>query len=160
MSDHRNAGRIGDAAWQDRMLAYTVECMRIIEEHGWMVQGVGAGFSTPQFAYTAGRAGKGLAELCISGLGFETMQAILNDLASRERDFTHGEVLDDVLDGYDVTIVAATPDEDGIWPGTAYRLYPHETVRLQQVVFPDKAGRFPWQDGYSLGDAQTVAGRP
>lgn len=160
MSDHGETARVGDAEWQDRMLAYTVECMRIIDRDGWMVQAVGAGEGLPQFAYTVGLTAKGLAELCISGLGFETMQCILNDVAGRGQSFTHGEVLSDVLDGYDVAIVDAAPDEDGIWPGTAYRLYPHKTVRMQQVVFPDKAGRFPWQDGYALGNAQTVAGRP
>jgi hypothetical protein len=48
-----------------------------------------------------------------------------------------------------------------LYPGAAYARYGTDRVRLQQVVWPDRAGRFPWEPGYEHDpQVQPVIGRP
>ncbi|WP_328463542.1 DUF4262 domain-containing protein [Actinoplanes sp. NBC_00393] len=37
---------------------------------------------------------------------------------------------------------------DYLHPGVAFALYGRDKVRLQQLVWPDQHGRFPWESGY------------
>lgn len=135
----------------------------MVERHGWIVQGVSSTDTCPGpgFGYTVGLTAHGFPELAIAGL---PQRVILNDLAGRVFDFnrrySHGEVLDDVIgDGVKVTVVDGHYSREGLWPGTARALY-GDTVRLQQICWPDDRNRFPWEAGYSLPpDGQPVIGR-
>lgn len=142
---------------EERRAAYLASCLELIDEHGWVVQGV---FGTqtdpgPSYAYTVGLTAHGFPELAIAGLPHELMQVLLNDVAKRVFDFnrryTHGEVLDDVLGGgYKVVVVDGKKSRDTIWPGSAHGLYGEDAVTLQQIVWPDDRHRYPWDEGYSL----------
>ncbi|PWU60465.1 hypothetical protein DLE60_10950 [Micromonospora globispora] len=91
-------------------------------------------------------------ELLIAGLDPAKSKALLNDLASRVYDrverFHHGQRIGDLIAGYDAVIVGgdATPE---LHPGTTYGHYGRDRVRLQQIVWPDPQGRFPWDSGYA-----------
>ncbi len=103
-------------------------------------------------------------ELLIVGLDPAIAQELLNDLAGRVYDraerFTHGQRVGDLIDGYDAIIVNGARTEQ-LSPGAAIMRYGQERVRLQQIVWPDPQGRFPWNDGYAYpSQVQPVIGRP
>ncbi|WP_319462519.1 DUF4262 domain-containing protein [Micromonospora sp. RTP1Z1] len=106
----------------------------------------------PAFAYTVGLTAHHYPELLIAGLDPATSQALLNDLAGRvygnaER-FHHGQRIGDLIAGYDAVVVAGAPT-DQLHPGAAFGRYGRDRVRLQQIVWPDPDGRFPWDSGYT-----------
>ncbi|MDG4795015.1 DUF4262 domain-containing protein [Micromonospora sp. WMMD1082] len=104
------------------------------------------------FAYTVGLTAHGYPEFIVAGLDPGTSQALLNDLATRVFDraerFTSGQRISDLLAGYDAVIVEGSATE-ALLPGAVFARYGRNTVRLQQVVWPDQHGRFPWEPGYA-----------
>ena len=82
--------------------------------------------------------------------------SVLNDLARRSTTsaaFTHGQQLSDVIEGYDVTIVDGPTNDPLLQPTIAFSRYGTRKIQLQQCVWPDPQGIFPWQDGYSMSHA-------
>jgi hypothetical protein len=141
---------------------------QLIEEIGWAVTAVVPDMDDPDeacaFAYTVGLTAHDFPELLVVGLDPGVSQSLLNDLAQRVYDkarvFTHGERISDLLSGYDAVIVDGTAPDD-LAPAAAFAHYGQDRVRLQQIVWPDAEGRFPWEDGYAFPPyAQPVIGRP
>ncbi|SCG77824.1 DUF4262 domain-containing protein [Micromonospora inositola] len=102
-------------------------------------------------------------KLLIAGLDPAKSKALLNDLAGRVYDraerLHHGQRISDLIAGYDAVIVGgdATPE---LHPGTAHGQYWRDRVRLQQIVWPDPQGRFPWDSGYAYPQGlQPIIGR-
>lgn len=134
---------------------------QIIDTIGWAVTHVvatddGPDITTP-FAYTVGLTAYDYPELLTAGLPPEVAHCLLNDLARRVYDraeqFTHGQRVSDLIAGYDAIIIDGSPTHD-LLPGMAIARYGRHQIRLQQLVWPDQQGRFPWHSGYSL-DPQT-----
>jgi len=137
-----------------------------IKQVGWAVTAVLPTDDDPAapFAYTVGLTELGFPDLVIAGLSPQIAQALLNDLAGRVHDrttrFAHGQRIDDLLVGYDAVIVDG-PATEALYPGTAYARYGRDLVRLQQIVWPDRHGRFPWDPGYAYDPhVQPLIGRP
>ena len=140
----------------------------IIDRAGWVVMLVVPGEEqtvlTASYAYTVGLASHNFPELLIAGLDPQVAHELLNDLAQRvwyraER-FSHGSRIDDLIDGYDAVVVDAQPTGP-ITPEAAIARYGVDRVRLQQVVWSDQLGRFPWDPGYEFAaDVQPLIGRP
>jgi hypothetical protein len=141
----------------------------IIDRVGWAVTMVGpdSGDHGHRFAYTVGLTALGSPEFVIAGLPDQVMQNLLNDLAIRvgahaER-FASGQRVGDLIRGYNAIIVEAdgTAASDLMPASVAYGLYGVDTVVLQQVVWPDAAGHYPWDSGYRYAaTVQPVIGRP
>jgi hypothetical protein len=133
---------------------------RIIDRVGWAVMHVLPTDDDPDttapFSYTIGLTGHGYPELLIAGLPCEIAHTLLNDLAGRvygkAQRFTHGQRVDDLIAGYPAVVVEGDLVEH-LWPGVAVARYGRDRLRLQQVVWPDPAGRLPWEPGYAY-DAQ------
>jgi hypothetical protein len=162
---------IGDnLAWRDQVDARVTECVRT---YGVYIQYVGGGGCTapgcscddddqPPFAYTVGLFGLNHPELVTVGLSIETSAGVLNHVARR------------VMDGQNLIAGALLSFED--WPHsmvpevlpnpgeilmTANRYYQrpaHASVPALQLSYDDKAGRFPWQEGYAAPDMQPRPG--
>ncbi|GGL92985.1 DUF4262 domain-containing protein [Micromonospora yangpuensis] len=139
---------------------------RHITETGWAVTAVlpAPGTTDSPFAYTVGLTERHLPELVIAGLDPRIAQILLNDLAGRVHTgaarLTHGHRVDDLIVGYPAVIVEG-PATEALWPGTAYARYGRDRVHLQQIVWPDRHGRFPWHDGYEYpGHVQPLLGCP
>lgn len=122
------------------------------------------GVSAP-YGYTIGLTehGDGCPEFILTGLDIELTSIFLNSMAervlSRGQRFAHGQTVDDLVAERSVLIVAG-PATDALHPGALYSHY-GDAFTLQQVVWPDPAGRFPWDDGYTLPDTvQPLLGRP
>ncbi|TQS42838.1 DUF4262 domain-containing protein [Cryptosporangium phraense] len=113
--------------------------------------GTTAGGDPQPFAYTVGLTAYGYPELVIAGLPVAVAHALLNEMAgrvvTRAEPFAAGDQITDLLDGYAVVIVEG-PATDQLHPGAAVGRYGPEAVQLQQIVWPDRDGRFPWDEGY------------
>jgi hypothetical protein len=138
----------------------------LIDRHGWAVTAVFPTEDDPgaPFAYTIGLTAHGFAELIIAGLDPATSQLLLNDLAQRVFDraerFTAGQRISDLLAGFDAIIVEG-PATEALYPGVAFAQYGQDSVTLQQVVWPDQHGRFPWEPEYAFDpQVQPLLGRP
>ena len=157
-------------AWLDQADARVTECVRA---YGVYIQYVGGGRCAapgcacaddgqPPFAYTVGLFGLNHPELLTVGLSIETSAGVLNHLARR------------VMDGHDLIPGALIDFEE--WPHsvvpevlpnpgeilfTANRFYqrPDEaSVPALQLSYDDKAGRFPWEEGYAAPEMQPRPG--
>ena len=138
----------------------------LIDRYGWAVTFVFPTQDRPAapFAFTTGLTAHHHPELIIAGLDARLSQQLLNELATRFFDraqrFSAGQRIRDLLDGYDAIIVEGAPADD-LYPSAAIARYGKDRVRLQQVVWPDEHGRFPWDPGYALDKrAQPVLARP
>jgi hypothetical protein len=84
---------------------------RIIDTHGWAVQGVTGETDAESWAYTVGLVERfGHPELVVTGINMKAAWGLLNDLADRVRDgerFAAGETID--LDGVDVGFANVHP---------------------------------------------------
>ncbi|MFJ2081298.1 DUF4262 domain-containing protein [Micromonospora chokoriensis] len=131
---------------------------RIIDTTGWAVTHVlptdDDPDSTAPFAYTVGLTAHDYPELITAGLPPEVAHSLLNDLASRVYDkaerFTHGQRISDLIADYDAIIIDGPPTDE-LLPGAAISRYGRDHIRIQQMVWPDPQGRFPWDDGYGFG---------
>jgi hypothetical protein len=139
---------------------------QLIDQFGWAVTNVFPTEDDPvsPFSYTVGLTAHGYPELIIAGLDPATSQALLNDLAARVYDraerFTTGQRITDLLAGYEAVIVEG-PATDALYPGAALARYGQDAVSLQQIVWPDPQGRYPWDTGYAYGPhVQPVLGKP
>ncbi|MEU3117189.1 DUF4262 domain-containing protein [Micromonospora chalcea] len=140
---------------------------RIIDTIGWAVTYVlptnDGTVPTAPFAYTVGLTAHDHPELITAGLPPEVAHSLLNDLARRAYDqaerFTHGQRVDDLIAGYDAIIIDGPPTDE-LLPGLAISRYGRDRIRLQQMVWPDQQGRFPWDHGYCFDPrTQPLIGR-
>lgn len=132
-----------DDQWLDE---YLLKLNNLIDEFGVAIQGVMATEDDPDvipFAYTVGRTRKGFPELVIYGLNMQTSQTLLNDLHKREVEFKHKEIVDDLIKDYPAMIIDVTKEHEC---NMAINIY-GDLVTVQQVVFPDAEGRWPWDEG-------------
>lgn len=122
-----------------------------IAAHGWAVTAVLPAPGDAPYSYTAGLTAIGAPELVISGLRHEIAHVLLNDAAQRVHDqemtWCHRQRIADLLAGYDAVIIDGVA-HDLLNPGTAHARYGSDQVRLQQIVWPDPDGQFPWEPGY------------
>lgn len=134
----------------EQLQAFLEGVEQTILEHGTSVQHVFGTEESSAFAYTAGMTDLGMPELCIAGLPPESTGVILNNIRDRAKAgefiLQPGAKLTDVVQDYDVVLAAVDEDHEC---NVARRLY-GDNVRVLQVVMPDMAGRFPWEDGYDL----------
>ena len=118
---------------------------------GWAITGVLPEPGEAHYAYTIGLTETGAPELVITGLHPAVAQVLLNDMAQRAHQhgvrWRHHDRIGDLIRDYDALIVDGTANER-IAPGTANSRYGARSVRLQQIVWPDPAGLYPWEPGY------------
>jgi hypothetical protein len=123
----------------------------LVERHGWAVVKVPEDDRGPGFAYTVGLTRAfGHPEVLISGLDLDLLHDLLNDVGAQVRDgarFAPGDDSDDVLEGYPVTFRAIVPAAFGTYLGAAVRFYGDAPFEALHCIWPDRAGRFPWDAG-------------
>lgn len=108
----------------------------------------------PSLCYTVGLYGLRHPELLVLGTGPHTSAGLLNDLAHQVRDgrqLVAGELIT-FPDWQHRIFVEASPNPGEIaFAANAHYERPAEaSVPLLQLTHDDKAGRFPWDEGYSI----------
>lgn len=143
--------------------AYLETVRAAIEAQGLFIQYVGpapAARNLP-YAYTVGLTPSGRPELIVVNLSFSMMQVILSEMAVRTRagdGLSPGDRHSRIVQDYDLAVVG--PADDDSYPvHIARAVYPGAGPPVQ-VVWPDAAGRFPWQAGYDMNQRQPLLGPP
>lgn len=122
-----------------------------VQSGHWMVIGVGASHSEdyPHYCYTVGLHSHGLPEIILFGLPMETGQSILNTAADQVLNngtaLPHGTQLDKVASKPLVLVDVPESEKKYELTNMVRQYYRSTNYRLQQLVMPDKQGRFPWQ---------------
>jgi hypothetical protein len=123
----------------------------LVAAHRWAVVKIPEDDRGPGFAYTVGlHQAFAHPELLMSGLPLDTLHAVLNDIASQVASgvrFADGETSADVLEDYSVAFRAIAPEAFGTYLGAAMRFYGAAPFPALHVLWPDRAGRFPWERG-------------
>ncbi|SHN04663.1 DUF4262 domain-containing protein [Actinacidiphila paucisporea] len=128
----------------------TQSTVDIIGQHGWQVTGIPADGKGPGWAYTIGLWHQHrMPEVAMFGLDVRSMQTILNDLSQRA---VEGQSLDADRERHDVASVPVVlKPVDYRWYeaffGTAVGYYRKPPFPFLQVVWPNRAGAYPWQPG-------------
>lgn len=145
--------------------SYDLRVAEIMEEHGWLIQGVAPRVDAARedgdvFSYTVGLMKWHHPEFIIFGLPPVAAAAILNALG---REVRNGRVYetgrhDEILVGYPAELVEVTDSTEHLT--MANRVFAdRRPVPALQIVWPDRHGRFPWEDDYSVSpSAQPVLG--
>ncbi|MEV0269842.1 DUF4262 domain-containing protein [Hamadaea sp. NPDC050747] len=135
-----------------------------IETAGWAIifSAMDAVTVDVPFAYTVGLTEHDLPEMLITGVQEAIAGKLLNDLARRATGgnrFHHEQRISDLISNFDAIIVDG-PADGLLRPTAAIYLYGPAAVRLQQCVWPDPSGRFPWESAYTMDPAaQPIIGR-
>ncbi|MFF4810931.1 DUF4262 domain-containing protein [Micromonospora chersina] len=132
-----------------------------IRQYGWSVTGLAEDERSPGWAYSTGlwhtlRS----PEVCIFGLPTNTAMTIVNVVADQVRE---GELLKpderraDVLTNHDVAIRPVHPAWYRHFFGAAVDFYQAPPLPIVQVFWPDKQGRFAWEQD---AEANSRASQP
>jgi hypothetical protein len=117
-----------------------------VADVGWAVVAVSGGVP---YAFTIGlRRSYGLPEVAMFGLREQDMQIWLNNCAELLRDrgkpFADGDPFARVIERFPVQTRAVHPSWHPALFGALGRHYGTLDVPVQQVVWPDRDGRWPW----------------
>lgn len=107
----------------------------------------------PGFAYTIGLHEKNHPELIVFGLSQELMGFILNEMGAKILNgevFEIGRNYDDFIEGYPIQLVKVDKDYYPNYLGYCswYNGFSEE-YSTYQVIWPDKEGKFPWEDEFN-----------
>jgi hypothetical protein len=126
---------------------------RDIATYGWTVMRVSADAPGPDFAYSIGMVQTlSHPEILVIGFPLDTAHRLINDVGEAIRHgsrFVAGGVSDAFLEGYSVTFRRVPDYQYAAYLGWGSRFYRHEPFAVLQMIYPDREGRWPWQDGVS-----------
>jgi Domain of unknown function (DUF4262) len=126
--------------------------LQTLEQWGWFVIKVGAGDSEPAFAYSIGLYENFKhPEIILFGLDLRAMHQVINDVGKRIREgerFSEAHRYDDLFEGYECEFRKVNSNHyDGLL-NYAIWYYKDEPFPALQLIWPDSAGVFPWEEGY------------
>lgn len=158
------------------MEAFLAHAREQIAEHGCMIQNVFPTEASPgiRFAYTVGLAqpnAHGEArrpEFLVSGLPSHLAGRILDHYAKRvledSESFTSHQIDVEGNTGYPITFLDITVANSREHLALANRFYADDLVTgvvpALQIVFPDDAGRWPWDEGSEVGWTPLLGAHP
>jgi hypothetical protein len=128
--------------------------LAMINTHGVAIQGVlGRGWE-PSSAYTVGLAAREHPEVIVMGLPPATGQQLLNDLVrpvlGGVQVFEPGDVVHDLIAGFPACLIEVLDSREHL--KVANRIYGSGgPVAALQLVFPDREGLWPWDEGSGVG---------
>jgi hypothetical protein len=126
-----------------------------IEEYGCHVTTVAADEHGPGYAFSTGLWHKfQQPEVVVVGLPHDVATQLINLVCDDAEDgvrYAEGDRTDNLLHGYFVTFRAVPRTHYPGWLGIALWAYQSDDFPVLQLVWPDKQGRFPWQEGVREG---------
>ena len=131
-----------------------------IATHGWHLTGVFSDGKSSELCYSVGGWDKALPELIITGLSFRTAAVLLNTLlgeACKGLELKEGVAYAEIAN-FPLYLKALTPEQSRAWMSMTWNYHTKgkatsklkEPFLAYQVVYPDPAGRFPWDEGYQF----------
>lgn len=147
----------GGPVWEER----DSRVAKSVADFGWHVMGVAGGDAPGDWGYSIGlwhtlRS----PEVSVFGLPSQTAMRVANAAGAAIRD---GNPLEpdqrrgDVLNGYDVAVRPVHPSWYHDFFGAGIDFYQTPPLPIMQLFWPDRAGRFPWEEG---ADERCRAGQP
>lgn len=125
--------------------------MQSVRDHGWHVMGVGGGH-TADWAYSIGLwHSLRSPEVCLLGVPSDTAMRLVNTIAGQIREgraLSPDERRGGVIDGHPVAIRPVHPSWYTALFGAGLDYTQQPPWPMVQALWPDKAGRFPWEDGF------------
>ena len=123
-----------------------------VQEHGWAVVNVETDVDLPTYSYSVGLYKTfSHPEVIVFGLAPSVLQQIINTIGQMVRDghrFSANETTDQILVGNECAFRLVAPGAEAKYMGTAVGYYGGEVPALH-CIWPDQAGRFPWEHGTS-----------
>ncbi|MFN3649349.1 MAG: DUF4262 domain-containing protein [Armatimonadota bacterium] len=123
---------------------------RDVAEYGWHTIGIEEDEEGPPFAYSVGFVRTlGHPEVLVAGLEPHLGHDILSTIAAEVREgqqFEPEREYEEILDGFLCAFKRVDPQFYARFLGCGLRYYQREFPCLQ-CVWPDKLGRFPWNEG-------------
>ncbi|MCG8589361.1 MAG: DUF4262 domain-containing protein [Proteobacteria bacterium] len=123
-----------------------------IERYGWHVAKIPGEDPVPAWAFTIGlRERFQHPELAVFGIDLELLHPLLNRLGSevrRGRQFTEGDRVDGVLEALPCAFRHVESCWIDVFLGNAAWHYESREFGALQCFWPDRAGRFPWEEGF------------
>ena len=139
----------------------------VISRLGMAVQPVRPSATTPDFAYSVGQHAKGLPELIVFGIPPHPAAGLLYQLAAHiEAEHAAGRTVGPglvELEGFNMPTALIEVSADA---ASDYATQAHDRsngqAKFLQAVWPDRAGRYPWQAGFDerYRPAQPIIGTP
>jgi hypothetical protein len=133
---------------QDRQI------LQWVAEYGWAVLGIEEDEDGPPYTFSVGLwRGWKHPEIVIFGLKHEASQVLINNLGLEIREgrtFEPGQEYLDLVPSYPVCFIEVHPAWVREFFGYACWFNRGDDFPVLQCVWPDRAGRFPWQEGYDV----------
>jgi hypothetical protein len=124
-----------------------------IRHPGWAVVGIEASDEGPGYSFSVGVYHTlDQPEVVVMGLRQRDATLLINDVGERMRAgqrFAPGDRSDDLAEGYPTAFVGMDRRYYHEYLGYAHWLYRGWDFPAVQLVWPDKAGVFPWEPGYN-----------
>jgi hypothetical protein len=121
-----------------------------IENTGRYIAHISAGEDMPQFSYTIGLHGlHGHPEILAVGLPVTSADPLLHNasyLVARGSRFDDGNVCTDLLDGYALVFAPVRREMHERLFGLAFWHYGAVEFPTLQCIWPDREGRYPWNE--------------
>jgi hypothetical protein len=124
-----------------------------VEQYGFHIaQFHGDGYS-PSFAYTIGLFKTyGYPELICFGLNLDLLHSVLwsgKKLLDKQPNLDQSIGYPDFIGDYDVRFLTVDKDSYKDYFGYGYWFNGHWDLPARQIVWPDKQGIFPWEEGFN-----------
>jgi hypothetical protein len=131
------------------------KCVADIQHYGLHILKVAGDDDWPEFTYSVGLFHSfEHPEVIVLGLPGDVAHSLVNGLADEVRSghrFIASEETENVLEGYPCTFRAVPPHHVGAHFGWASWFYDGEPFPALQLVYPDRARRWPWDPDISPG---------
>ena len=126
------------------------QLLETVRDYGWQVTMIPEDQEGSAFAFSVGfEATLQHPEIILFGLKLETMHSLINHLGDQIKSgsrFTHGQVVTDILIGYEVMFVNVPKNHYSEYLGVATWFYETDEFSVLQMIYPDRLHRFPWHE--------------
>jgi hypothetical protein len=161
----RRSSREGGSlrSWRGRLLATDKseldeadrKLLADVDRYGWHCLHVHGGADAPSWSFSIGVFQTWQhPELVVFGLGETVAHELLTQLVDRIKageKFVPDHDYDDIVEGYRSCFVRVDPQWYPVFLGYAQWFYEtKDRFPVLQLVVPDKEGRYPWEDGYTI----------
>jgi len=122
-----------------------------VKKYGWHVLNVFSDEGGPGWSYSVGLYHTlRHAEIVIIGLPSGIAHQLINDAGSQVREgesFADGTLSTELLQGYSCTFRSVPRSVHESYFGRAIDFYDGQDFPVLQLVYPDREGRWPWEEG-------------